>query len=119
MTKFGRLACHILNANHKLIARATKVGSLYHLDCPELINLADKPAREDIWHRRFSHLGTRNLHKLENNKMVDGFDYNATKKSDFVTPVYRENITETSFQATKVRELESHLVSFIATYAEK
>ena len=56
-----RHGCHILNANHKLIARATKVGSLYHLDCensPELVNLADKPAREAIWHRRFGHLGT-------------------------------------------------------------
>ena len=86
VTKFGRLACHILNANHKVIARATKVGSLYHLDCetsPELVNLADKPAGEDIWHRRFGHLGTRNLQKLANNKMVDGFDYNATKEVRF------------------------------------
>ena len=68
VTKFGRLACHILNANHKLIARAIKVGSLYHFDCetsPELVNLADKPAREDIWHRRFGHLGTRNRKDLQ------------------------------------------------------
>ena len=82
VTKFGRHGCHILNANHKLIAQATKVGSLYHLDCetsPELVNLADTPAREDTWHRRFGHLGTRNLQKLANNRMVDGFNYNATR----------------------------------------
>ena len=49
VTKFVTHDCHILNANHKLIAQATKVGSLSHLDCesetsPELVNLADKPA---------------------------------------------------------------------------
>ena len=31
VTKFGNIACHILGSNRKLIARATKVGSLYHL----------------------------------------------------------------------------------------
>ena len=91
MDKFGRLACHILNANHKLIGRATKMGSLYHLDCETSPELADKPAREDIWHRWFGHLETRNLQKLANNKMVDGFDYNATKEVRFCESCVQED----------------------------
>ena len=89
VTKFGNIACHILGSNRKLIARATKVGSLYHLDCEatfELASVAGKIDKEDIWHRRFGHLGTKSLQKLAKNQLVDGFDYNVKKETSFCEP---------------------------------
>jgi len=38
---------------------------------------------EDTWHRRFGHLGARNLQKLAKHRMVDGFDFDATKQIKF------------------------------------
>ena len=75
--KFGKVACHILNSNGKIIARATKVGSLYHLDCEttsESANVADETEKEDIWHCRFGHLGTGSLQKLAKDRLVEGLD---------------------------------------------
>ena len=78
MTKFGKVASHILDLNRKLIARATKIGSLYHLDIettPEMASVADKQEKEAIWHRRFGHLGTNSLQKLSREQLVNNFDY--------------------------------------------
>ena len=88
-TRFGEASCQILDKERKLIAVATKVGDLYYLNCHPRFHkshtAADKTpeTKEDIWHRRFGHLGTRNLQQLAKNKLVDGFDYNAVKEINF------------------------------------
>ena len=35
--------------------------------------------KEEIWHRRFSYLGTKNLQKLAREQLVTGLDYDVTK----------------------------------------
>ena len=78
-------ACHILS-NRKLIARAMKVGSLYHLDCEtstEQANVERKVANEKIWHRRFGHLGNQYLRKFAKDKLVNGCDCDMTKENKF------------------------------------
>ena len=65
MTKFTKAACYILYKEHKLIAKASKVGSLYHLDHQpyhEQANSAkSSEMKEDVWHCRFGHLGEQNI----------------------------------------------------------
>ena len=88
-TRFGEASCQILDDNRKLIGVATRVGDLYYLNCrpgfQKSHTAADKSpeTKEDIWHRRFGHLGARNLQKLAKNKLVDGFDYDAAKEINF------------------------------------
>ena len=89
--KFNEAGCRIFGTNKKLIAAATRVGSLYYLDCrsrtgSQEVNAAKNQAqemKENVWHRRFGHLGVRNLQKLAKNKLVDGFDYDTSKEIGF------------------------------------
>ena len=59
---FSEARSQILDANQKLIAIATRIGTLYYLDCRidhQQINAAEngsQETKEDIWHRRFGHL---------------------------------------------------------------
>ena len=39
--------------------------------------------KEVLWHRRYGHLGTQNLQKLAREKLVDKFDFDASKDFDF------------------------------------
>ena len=41
---------------------------------------------EDVWHRRYGHLGMRNLWKLAKDNLVDDFDYDTTKEVSFCEP---------------------------------
>ena len=90
VTKFKKDACYIMDKEHKLIAKASKVGSLYHLNHQSYdikANTAkNTEKKEDLWHRRFGHLGECNLRKLAKDNLVDGFDYDATKEPTFCEP---------------------------------
>ena len=50
------------------------------------MNVADEKSslenKGSIWHRRYGHLGARNLEELVRHVMVDGFDYNSSTESD-------------------------------------
>ena len=89
IARFGETSCQILDANRKLVAVATRVGDLYYLSCrPGSQNChtaVDKGAetKEDVWHRRYGHLGTRNLQKLAKHELVNGFDFDMTKEINF------------------------------------
>ena len=88
-TRFGETSCQILYDNKKLFAVATRVGDLYYLNCRPRFQkshtVTDKSpeTKEDVWHRRFGHLGARNLQKLAKHKLVDGFDFDAAKQINF------------------------------------
>ena len=52
-TKFSKSECEILNENHRVIAFATRVGSLYFLELyrnPQ-VNVVEKDNKERLWHR--------------------------------------------------------------------
>ena len=89
IARFGEISCQILDANRKLVAVATRVGGLYYLSCrpgsQKCHTAVDKGAetREDVWHRRYGHLRTRNLQKLAKHKLVNGFDFDMTKEINF------------------------------------
>ena len=87
VVKFTKSACYILDRNHKIVAKAAKVGSLYQLDHKpnhERVNVAKQPeTKEDLWHKRYGHLGVSSLQKLANKNLVDGFDFNLSQDLTF------------------------------------
>ena len=87
VVKFTKSACYGLDKRHKVIAKATKIGDLYQLDHKvnhERVNFAQKSdTKEDIWHKRYGHLGLSNLQKLARKNLVKGFDFNVTRELTF------------------------------------
>ena len=79
--EFSKAGREIMDENRKLIATATRVDSLYYLNCREdrqKLNVEAKKSQgteEIIWHRRYGHLGARSLEEPVRHDMVDGFDY--------------------------------------------
>ena len=80
-----------------MIVTATKCGNLYYLDCAGS-NLPVKEnhtvmkcastdrTKKSIWHRRYGHLGARNLRQIAKEQLVDGFYYSPKKESSFCEP---------------------------------
>ena len=69
MVKFGETQGEIIDEEGEVVAMASKTRSLYYLRCEpminERINSATDQAGENLWHRRYGHLGERNLSKLK------------------------------------------------------
>ena len=61
LTKFDNSGCHILNYKSKLIAMARKFGSWYFLNCQMNEHARIVTRKEDVWHRRYGHLGVQSL----------------------------------------------------------
>ena len=80
----------IKSVEGKLTAIGTQIGNLYYIHCYDCrknsINISMQNNSQDIWHRRFGHLGIQNLRKLANEKMVDGLDCNVTTDTDLCEP---------------------------------
>ena len=112
MIEFSETGCQILDPNRKLIAVATRVESLYYLNCQthHQANAAkdrSPETKEDIWHRRYGHLGLQNLKKLAKEELVEGFDYNISREISFCESCV-EGTAEGSFQSTEASGLTSH-----------
>ena len=87
IVKFTDRTCHKLSKSHKLIAKATKRGSLYKLNCSfntERVHFASGPKiNQDTWHQRFGHLGLHNLQKIAREKLVKGFKFDISQDLTF------------------------------------
>ena len=117
-TEFDNVHCRIIGKGGKLLAMGTKVGSLYYLDYQKItrgqqVNAAEtkKPgSKQSIWHRRFGHLGVRNLQKLAQDNMINGFDFDTS--SDLTVHSVRRalvvNTTRAGFQKVRATVLLSH-----------
>jgi len=84
--KFVSSQCAIHDENQRIAVTAKLIGSLYHLDVidgREVANTAVTDSNEVLWHRRYGHVGFRNLAA---NQMVDGFDYQKSSDSKFCEP---------------------------------
>ena len=95
-----------------MIARATKVGSLYHLDIEtssEIANVADRTEKENIWHRRFGHLGAKGLQKLAKDQLVDGFDYSVEKEVSFCDSWVEGKHHRSRFPVSKTKKTRESL----------
>jgi transposase InsO family protein len=85
-TRFNKAGCEIVNDHGNVIAFATRVGNLYHLEyCrkSQSANVADNANKEKLWHRRYGHLGEENLKRLAKDKLVEHFDYDVEKSIGF------------------------------------
>ena len=87
VAKFTKSVCYMLDKRNKMVAKATKIGSLYQLNHKpnhEQTSFAEKAdTKEDIWHKHFGHLGTGSLQRLAREELADGFDFDATRKLTF------------------------------------
>ena len=52
--------------------------------------------KEDVWHKRYGHLGVSSLQKLANKNLVDGFDFNLSQELTFCEACLMANSTEAS-----------------------
>ena len=66
IAKFNETGCQIRNKEEELIAVASKVGSLYYLECKESrkqptkheqFGVVKEESKERLWHCRYGHLG--------------------------------------------------------------
>ena len=90
---FNESECVIKDSNQKLITIATKAGSLYRVagtmpkeQVHSVTKKNDCSTKEDLWHRRYGHLGVKSLQQLSRDNMVEGFDYNASNDISFCEP---------------------------------
>ena len=112
-TKFDQSGCEILNKQRKVIAFATRVGNLYHLEhCQksQAVNVADKDSKERLWHRRYGHLGEQNLQRMARERLVKQFNYDATNRVGFCETCvgakhHRSPFASSTTQTTEVLEL--------------
>ena len=98
--------------------RYERVGSLYYLDCLtscQNVNIAENSHQgsKEVWHRRFGHLGVRNLQKLAKDELVSGYDYDVSNRLDFVSHVQKESITGDNLLPLVDRGHKNHSVSCI------
>ena len=88
--KFTDTQGEFQNNQGEAIAVAFKAGGLYYLNCDPLYDHVNVSSQEQskvkLWHRRFGHLGLRNMNNLKKNELVDGFDYDVQEKPDFCEP---------------------------------
>ena len=129
--EFEQSSCKIADDKHGVIATATKYGNLYYLSCVGSIedNKEDQAAmkcanksdetKESIWHRRYGHLGARNLERIAKEQLVDGFDYDPENKSSFVNHVLMVSSVECYFQRQEEKDLRSYLVLYTVTFVER
>ena len=69
----------------RVVATGSRTGSLYYVDLastPKALVTTGEP-KEDLWHQRYGHLGETSLNTLVQESIVDGLDYNASKKLTF------------------------------------
>ena len=113
-----------------MIVTATKCGNLYYLDCAGS-NLSVKEnhtvmkcastdrTKKSIWHRRYGHLGARNLRQIAKEQLVDGFYYSPKKESSFCEPFVMVSRVHCHFPRLEEKGLMNSLVSFIVMYVER
>ena len=78
VTEFSDSRCQITATGGRVVAIASRVGSLYYLDrkVAECASVAEQSLRSKaaLWHQRYGHLNMQSLQKLLRNKLVEGLD---------------------------------------------
>ena len=83
VVRFLESGCEIVNSQSKVIATASRQGSLYFLDCERSERANVAKVSVDVWHRRYGHLNAQSLKQLSVEGMVNGFDYNKSSEISF------------------------------------
>ena len=99
--KFSKTEGAIFDDEGEKVAVASKVGNLYYLNCELLqgqhVNSATHQSMENLWHRKFGHLGQRSLMTLKKDGLVRGCDYDTSQVIDFCKPCIGEKIHQNPF----------------------
>ena len=107
VVKFKKSACYILDRKHTLVAKATREGGLYQLNCRpnhERAALAEQSgSKEDIWHKRFGHLGVKSLQRLSREGLAVGFDYDTSSQLTFCEACPQGKQHRNKFPASSTR----------------
>lgn len=110
IVKFTKSACYMLDKSHKMVAKATRVGGLYQLDYnpnQERASFAEQSdTKEDVWHKRFGHLGVSSLQRLAREKLVDDFDFDGSKQLTFCETCPQAKQSRTKFTTSSTRMAE-------------
>jgi hypothetical protein len=90
-TVFSKEGCEFLDADGKVVATGRRVGELYWLNCRDKqqsarVTQESDSSREQLWHRRYGHLGTQNMKRLVQEDMVTGLNCKMTKKVGVCEP---------------------------------
>ena len=64
VTEFNKYGCWLKKSDGTVAALAMRHGSLYLLDCQPLELAYVAGLNEDLWHRRYSHLGNYSLRQF-------------------------------------------------------
>lgn len=90
---FNERGCLMKDVKGKLVTVANKCDGLYCVYAEPMDHVHHtvtgtqcRSSKEHLWHRRYGHLGEKNLQKLAKDKLVDEFDYNELVKIDFCEP---------------------------------
>ena len=75
VTEFSECDCQIFNAD-KVIACASRCGSLYMLECGGCDHAYTALTKKDLCHHWYRDLGAPSLRQLSVEGMIKGFDYN-------------------------------------------
>lgn len=73
--------CKIYNKYNELVATADLINGVYKLNTLETKSclFASSYTTEDVWHRRFGHINSEYLHKM-NNGLVEGLKFSGPQK---------------------------------------
>ena len=78
--------CEIRCIDGTVVAAAKRIGCLYYLTCQSSQQQAcvtKTDETEELWHRRYGHLGAHDLVKLAVEEMVVGLNYDTSKNMWF------------------------------------
>ena len=81
VTEFNESGCRLKKSDGTVVALAMTHGSLYLLDCQPLEQAYVAGLNEDLWYRRYGHLGNDSLRQLAVEQFVDGFKFDTLKIS--------------------------------------
>ena len=82
---FTESCCHLLEEKRNVVATGSKVGNMYYLNSIDeqgttyAATICLSGDTKEIRHRRFGHLGMKNLQKLATDQLVNGVGYDGTK----------------------------------------
>lgn len=113
-TVFKKEGCALHNAAGNVVATGTRVGELYYLNCRKTQQAATLTQRSDVpleelWHRRYGHLGTKNMRKLVVKNMVVGLNCDMTKDIGVCEPCAEGKHHRTKFPTSGATRSDSVL----------
>ena len=113
-TVFTSNGCAFLNAEGKVVATGKRIGELYYLNCRDTQQATAAKhgggmSQEELWHRRYGHLGVQNMRKLVAEEMVVGLDCKMSKDIGVCEPCVEGKHHRAKFDTSGAKRSDSVL----------